>query len=132
MDAIGQLAGGIAHDFNNMLAGILGSAEILSMPKLDPDKREKYIKIIIDSTQRAGDLTKKLLTFARKGRIESTPVNSKKALDDALELLMRSFDKKINLITEFNAKKTTIVGDLSQLMNIFLNLGINASHAMAN
>lgn len=132
MDAIGQLAGGIAHDFNNMLAGILGSAEILSMPKLDPEKREKYIKIIIDSTQRAGDLTKKLLTFARKGRIESTPVNSNKALEDALELLMRSLDKKISLITEFNAKKTTIVGDLSQLMNIFLNLGINASHAMPN
>jgi len=67
MEAIGRLAGGIAHDFNNILTVISGSAELL-LPKFPPDSVEhKKIKQIIDSSRRAIDLTKQLMTVSKRG-----------------------------------------------------------------
>ena len=62
MDAVGQLAGGVAHDFNNMLGGIMGAAELLQ-EDLD-DAGSDYVEMILNSAQRAADLTRKLLSFA--------------------------------------------------------------------
>ena len=130
MDAIGQLAGGIAHDFNNMLSGILGAAELLQMENMTDEKRAHYIKILLDSTNRASELTKKLLTFSRKNICESSAVDIHDVLKSSGDLLSRSLDKKINLEMKLSAENHNIIGDNSQLMNMFINLGINAGHAM--
>lgn len=130
MDAIGQLAGGVAHDFNNMLGGIMGAAELLHLNQDIPEKRARYINMIKSTAERAGELTAKLLAFSRKSEIELRPVDIHKAIDDTLELLHHSIDRRIDIRRELNAEYHVINGDMSQLMNIFLNLGINAGHAM--
>ena len=130
MDAIGQLAGGIAHDFNNMLAGILGAAEILKMRINNDEKQVNFLNIILESTKRASELTSKLLTFSRKGKVESVAINVHQVINETVSLLRTSIDKKIEVQSHLNATKSTIIGDFSQLQNTFLNLGINASHAM--
>ncbi|MCP3892217.1 MAG: response regulator [Desulfobulbaceae bacterium] len=130
LDAIGQLAGGVAHDFNNMLGGILGGAELLGLRLADDEKAKRYIEMIISSGQRAGDLTNKLLSFARKGKIESTPVDLSKAIDDAIAILEHSLDKRININMSIQSGTTLVAGDLAQLQNALLNLGLNAGHAM--
>ena len=129
MDAIGQLAGGVAHDFNNMLAGILGAAELLKI-KVD-QKHHRMVDLIINAAERAAQLTEKLLSFSRKGKVESTPIDVHLALDSAIAILERSIDKRISLKTNFTEENSNVIGDLSQLQNVFLNLGINASHAIA-
>lgn len=130
MDVIGQLAGGIAHDFNNMLGGIMGYAEMLSR-KLDKDsKLYHYAEKIIETTRKSADLTHKLLAFARKGKIISTPIDVHNSLEDAIGLLERSIDKKIEIIKHFNAKNSIVIGDPTLLQNAFLNLAINARDAM--
>lgn len=132
MDVIGQLAGGIAHDFNNMLGGIMGYAEMLSR-KLDKDsKLYHYAERIIETTKKSADLTHKLLAFARKGKIISTPIDIHNSLEDAIGLLERSIDKKIEIIKQFNAKNSVVIGDPILLQNAFLNLAINARDAMPN
>jgi len=130
LEAIGQLAGGIAHDFNNMLSGIMGSAELIANFHSEDPKVVKYSKIITDAAARAGSLTSKLLAFARKSSIVSSRVDIHILVKDAVSLLKRSVDKKIVIKTEFNAQRSIVEGDSSQLENIFLNLGINSSHAM--
>ncbi len=132
MQAIGQLAGGIAHDFNNMLGGILGSAELLEdrLPD-DADTRELF-QIVMQSAQRAADLTSKLLTFSRKQPAESAILDVHLLLKDTVTLLKQTIDRRIEINTHFNAQHKLIVGDVTQLQNAFLNLGINASHAMPN
>ncbi|MCB9480879.1 MAG: PAS domain S-box protein [Desulfobacteraceae bacterium] len=130
LEAIGQLAGGIAHDFNNMLSGIMGSAELMSNFYPDDPKLSKYCKIITDAASRAGSLTSKLLAFARKSSIVSSKVDLHILVKDAVSLLKRSVDKKIIIKAELNASRSIVKGDSSQLENIFLNLGINSSHAM--
>jgi two-component system cell cycle sensor histidine kinase/response regulator CckA len=130
MDAIGQLAGGIAHDFNNMLGGILGAAELM---QLEPGNRElvaEYTRLIIDTTTHASDLTEKLLAFSRKGKVLSSPINCHKIIEDTIEILKRSIDRRIVLQKNLSATSFSIAGDPGQIQNLILNLGINARDAM--
>ncbi|MFW6221042.1 MAG: response regulator [Fibrobacterota bacterium] len=131
MDAIGQLAGGIAHDFNNMLAGISGYANIIrrNYSKNDP-KLEKYVCTIIKATDRAADLTNKLLAFARKGKYQMVPVNMHKVIEETINILDRTIDKKIRIRKNLYAPKHTIVGDPTQIQNALINLAINGRDAM--
>lgn len=130
MDAIGQLAGGIAHDFNNVLGGILGAAELLGMEISENSNASRYLALIQDSSSRASDLIRKLLAFGRQNNLVSTPVDSHSATKEAVALLNCSLDKKVQIVTSLKAENSTVVGDLSQLQNVFINLGINAGHAM--
>ena len=131
MDAIGQLAGGVAHDFNNMLGGIMGAAELLDLELEDqPENITTLLKLILSTTDRASDLTKKLLAFGRKGKIASTAIDINSILNDTIAILKRSINKKIAISCINEANNNFVVGDNSALQNAFMNLGINAGHAM--
>ena len=65
-ESIGTLAGGVAHDFNNILGIILPNAEMIKM-KIDPESAAvRYADVIINSSRRAGQLTRQLLSLSRK------------------------------------------------------------------
>ncbi len=130
MEAIGQLAGGIAHDFNNMLAGITGSAEMLQHHVGGHPKADKYIRILSSSADRAADLVGKLLAFARKGKVESTPIDVHEVIQASTSLLERSISKGVTIRLELDANPCVVVGDPSQLQSALLNLGLNARDAM--
>jgi len=131
MQAIGQLAGGVAHDFNNMLSGIMNAAQLLNLPERNLDEKgNKLTTIILQAAQRAAELTAKLLAFARKGTVSSTTVNMHQVLDEALSIINSTIDKKITIELKKNATKHILLGDPTDLQNVFINLGINASHAM--
>ncbi len=130
LDAIGQLAGGVAHDFNNMLTGILGSAECLSMELDEQQSGREYLDMIIEAARRAAELTRNLLTFARKNRLEMSEVNVHTVITSSVKLLQRTLNKNVKIETALDSKQQNIQGDASQLMNALINLGINAGHAM--
>ena len=132
MDAIGQLAGGFAHDFNNMLAGIKGCAELLQFQKSISENKEcaEYLGMILTAVQRASDLAGKLLTFSRRQVIHSTPIDVHQAIKDAISLLEKTIDKRIRILSDLSAETSVVIGDQTQLQNVFLNMGINAFHAM--
>ncbi len=130
MDAIGKLAGGVAHDFNNVLGGIIGAAELLSLEAGNSQRQKKFLKIILDSSQRATELIKKLLSFGRQKPLNTVPVNVHTAVQEAAALLECSIDKKVRIELNLQAPNSVVNGDLSQLQTVFINLGINASHAM--
>lgn len=130
MDAIGQLAGGVAHDFNNTLSGILGSAELLKLETEGHEEVQELLNVIIDSTERAGDLTRQLLDFSRKGIQEYKPVDIDVALSNCIDLLLHTINKKVVVEKHLNAQAKVVFGSMNQLQNCFLNMGINAGHAM--
>ena len=132
MDAIGQLAGGISHDFNNMLGGILGAGEMLSQYLPDDPKAKKFHHIIMLSATRAADLTGKLLALSHSSKKASTSVAVHNVINETITILENTTDRRIQIETNLNANPDFIVGDPSQLQSIFLNLGINAVHAMPN
>lgn len=130
MEAIGQLAGGVAHDFNNSLTAILGAAELIVHERLPEEELMKYAKDIVLIAQRAGELTKKLLMFSRKLPHQRKVINLYTILDDTVKLLKHSIDKRITITLETEVAEPCIRGDSALLQNCFVNLGINASHAM--
>jgi PAS domain S-box-containing protein len=130
MESIGALAGGVAHDFNNMLGGITSAAELLGMELAEHAEARQYVDLILRTTGRAAELTKKLLAFSRKGKVVAVPLDLHHSIGDACALLERSIDRRIKLIRELQARYTTVLGDASQLQNIVLNLGLNARDAM--
>jgi PAS domain S-box-containing protein len=130
MEAIGQLAGGVAHDFNNMLGGIMGAAEILGTELSDTPTAKEFHTLLLESTQRAADLTSKLLAFARRKQLGSTITDIHQIIKDAVALLKRSLGPHINLLTSLEAENSSVIGDQTQLANVIMNLAINAAHAM--
>ncbi len=130
MDSLGQLAGGVAHDFNNMLAGIIGYAEILSIKLSHDEELTASARYIRNAGERAAELTKKLLDFSRKGKVQSTPLDLHISIDNTIALLERSIDKRITIEKRFSAKRAVVIGDPSQIQSAVLNLGINARDAM--
>lgn len=129
LDAIGKLAGGVAHDFNNMLAGIMGFTDLLLAKEKNTQKKD-YLEKIHILTDRAADLTDQLLTFSRSPEANLQPVKLHHAIKESLAILKRTIHKTINIETCFEAQNPVIEGEKGLLMNLFLNLGINARDAM--
>lgn len=130
MEAIGQLAGGVAHDFNNMLGGIMGATDLLASRLPEDPKINMLLGMITESAERAAGLTQKLLTFAHQQQPASSATEVHSVLNATIALLENTLDRRIRIVVDLTAESSMVIGDPSQLQSIFLNLGINASHAM--
>lgn len=132
MDGLGQLAGGIAHDFNNILHGITSAAELLKMKRENSGSVSKYSDIIIQASERASDLTKRLLAYSSKDKIAFKPLDIHETINECAEILQNTINKKIELIIEKKAQNAMVSGDEASLENVLINLVINASQAIVN
>lgn len=130
MESIGTLAGGIAHDFNNTLSGIIGGAELLRDSNVTDQQYKHYVDLILTSAEKASVLTRKLLTFSRKETTVIKKINIIPILSDTASILRHTIDKNISISENYQKNSFWIEGDESLLQNVFLNLGINAAHAM--
>ena len=129
MEAIGTLAGGIAHDFNNVLMGIQGYASLLLM-NLEPSHLHyEKLKRIEEQVEHAGSLTRQLLGFARKGRYEVKPTDINNLLKKVSSLFLRT-RKEITLACQCEKNLWPVEADQGQMEEVFLNLFVNAAHAM--
>ena len=130
MEAIGQLSTGIAHDFNNMLGAIRGYAEMLSaMSGLD-ERARRYADTIVKASERATELTRKLLNFSRKDEHKMRLTELNKITAEVASLLERSIGRDIEIKLELGATKSSAVCDPAQVSNAILNLAVNARDAM--
>jgi len=128
LESIGTIACGVAHDLNNMLTPILMSTEILRMDC--PDLAAESVELIETSANRAADMVKQLLTFVRGTEGERLLVHTDTLLAELDKLIIRSFPKRIELRTDFAKDLRPVLGDVTQLHQVFLNLCINARDAM--
>ncbi len=130
MEAVGQLAGGVAHDFNNLLTAIMGSAALLAMRLGEDHEEAGLVEQITLASGRAADLTKQLLAFSRKGRMQSTSVDLHEMVGEVHRLIARSIDRRIEIVCDLQADHPIVHGDPTQLQNALLNLCVNARDAM--
>lgn len=130
MEAIGTLAGGIAHDFNNMLQGILGYASLLKMKVSETDPIYKPLAVIERTAERAAELTRQLLGYARKGKFFVETLNLNNLVGEVMKIITRTFDRAIEIRTRLSDEIWSIEGDKSQIENVILNLCVNARDAM--
>lgn len=130
MEAIGTLAGGIAHDFNNMLQGILGYASLLKIKIPQTDPIYKPIDVIERTAERAAELTRQLLGFARKGKYFVETLNINDLVAEVMKIISRTFDRSIEIKTNLSDNIWLFEGDKGQIESVILNLCVNARDAM--
>lgn len=128
---VGQLTAGIAHQIGTPLNVISGSAEYLMMEWGTDRPRPQELEIIIAQTDRITRLIQQLLNFARPVRMECKPLDLNNLLREVLELTEHQIAKgRISVQTDFQPGLPSITGDTNQLEQAFLNIIINAWHAM--
>jgi len=130
MQSVGTLAGGIAHEFNNLLAGIQGYASLgLREPGLTPDVRE-FFDLIVQLSERAANLTRQLLAFARKPALSRKSTSMAKLLESTVDLVQRSLNVDVDLQIDLDAAGDYAQADANQLQQVLINLALNARDSM--
>ncbi len=129
MEAIGKLTGGIAHDFNNLLAIMIGNLELAL--EEDPARvvRER-LQAAQQAAGRGGELTRRLLAFARNQHLEPTAVEIRPAIEGFVAMASRALGPTITLTTDVAADTPPVFVDPGELDNVLLNLAVNARDAM--
>lgn len=130
LESLGVLAGGIAHDFNNMLQAALGYSDLAlsELPKASPTY--SYISEIRKVSKQASGLCQQLLAYSGKGLFVDEVFLLSELIEDMKHLLRVSCSKKIDLSFSLSKTMPYVLGDISQIRQIILNLVINASEAI--
>jgi PAS domain S-box-containing protein len=129
MEAVGQLTGGVAHDFNNLLTVILGNLELLE-PKLKDELSQSLAGEAREAAEMGARLTDRLLTFARRQRLEMQSLNLNEFVLGLTELLRRTIGAPIDLSTALAPDLWSTTADPGQVESAVLNLVLNARDAM--
>lgn len=132
MEAIGLLAGGIAHDFNNILTPIMAHAELGLMGLSDGEKAGEDFRQILVAAQRAADLVSQILAISRPDDAMPTPVDLGLLAKEAVKLLRASLPPTIEIRTRIEPGCRPVLGHVSRLHQVVLNLCTNARDAMAD
>jgi two-component system, sporulation sensor kinase E len=142
MSSIGVLATGIAHEINNPLTSVAGYAEALlrrfrDEPSLGKDIRlddfTKYLEVIVREAYHCKGIIDSLLNFGRKSDGLIGTVNLNGLLKEILELLRHQPNYgEMEIVADLKENIPLILGDPSGLRQVFMNLLINACHAIKN
>jgi len=128
--AMGQMIGGFAHELNNPLTGIMGLSELLQEGEQEESRRKQFV-MLQQQARRAADIVQNLMYFSRPPAPGRGPVNLSELIQRTLHLHAYSL-RKNNITVDFLPEPglPVVTGDSHQLMQIFLNLILNAEEAM--
>jgi PAS domain S-box-containing protein len=130
MEAMGTLAGGIAHDFNNILSAILGYGELAQKAAPATGAMRRYLDNVMQAGGRAKALVERILAFSRSGVGERGLINVQAVIGETLELLAASVPPNVRVEQRLDAGDAAIMGDVTQLHQVAMNLLTNALQAM--
>ena len=130
MEAIGHLTGGVAHDFNNLLQVIRGNLELIAPDLADRPAAGQRLRSALHGADRAAQLTRQLLAFARRQPLEPRVVNLGRMVGEMAEMLRRMLGEAIEVETIIAKNLWNTLADPAQVESALLNLAINARDAM--
>ena len=122
-----NLARTLAHEVKNPLSGIRGSAQILDK-KLDDKFSSKFLKIIIDETDRLNQIVTKILTPPTKPNLNFFNIHS--ALEKEFALAKADKNQEIEIIRDYDPSIPEINGDENLFVQAILNIVMNAQQAL--
>ena len=131
LESIGRLAGGVAHDFNNLLTVILGgSAAIRADLAAGRPAQQEEIEEVHAAGERARELTRQLLVFARRQVNAQVPLDLNAVVRGSERLLRRVLGEDVEIRTSLSRDLWPVLGDPGQFEQVIVNLAVNARDAM--
>ncbi|MCW2285989.1 PAS domain S-box-containing protein [Rhodoblastus acidophilus] len=131
LTALGELAGGVAHDFNNIAQAITGGASMIGRYAENPERVRHFAEMIAEAGARAGSITRRLLSFARRGDLRPNAVALKPLLESLRDLLAQTLGANLALQVEVEPDLPPVFVDKGQLETALVNLATNARDAIA-
>ncbi|MBQ4665822.1 sensor histidine kinase [Aeromonas hydrophila] len=131
--ALGELCAGVAHEINNPLAVILGNVELMKLELGEaaaPVSEE--LALVLAQIERIRAITRSLLQYSRPGDYETAPVwqHLTPIIEESLTLVRSALrQQQVNLVADLRAQQP-IEADRQQLLQVLINLLVNASHAL--
>jgi two-component system cell cycle sensor histidine kinase/response regulator CckA len=131
LESLGTLASGIAHDLNNILTPILGVTQLLPLKFPDlPDSTQHLLDTLESSARRGSSLIKQILSFARGVEGKRITLQLSHILQEIRLIINQTLPKSIDISLELEPHLWPVMGDVTQLHQVFMNLCVNARDAM--
>lgn len=130
LEVVGQLTGGIAHDFNNLLTVISGNLQLLELEAPAAPAMRETIESAARAVERGTTLTRKLLTFSRRQRLQPRALHPARLLADLAGMLGRTLGERITVSATCPHDVPAVYADPGELEAALINLALNARDAM--
>ncbi len=131
LESIGLLAGGIAHDFNNILVGIMGAASFASDTMDRNHPAQEMLQMVVQSSERAAQLTQQLLAYAGKGETFLELIDMPRLVNETAELIRASIPRTTQLsVFAAEGSAPAVCANAAQIQQLIMNLLINAGEAI--
>jgi len=131
VESIGVLAGGIAHDLNNVLTPVLMAVKLLRSDR-PAMERLALLDTAQASIERGIGMLRQLLTFAGGGKAERVSLDVANVVHEVVEMLSHTIPKSITIEEDVSPDLWGVSGDATQLVQVLVNLCVNARDAMPN
>ena len=128
--ALNQLSGGIAHEFNNLIAGILGSAELIGMDIHEGHPAHESLKQIYESSNRARDFLHKVRAFSLRPAIKLKPTPLQPVVEETIQILRGIIPEKVELQACINPACPAVRADAAQLHQVLMDLCLHCWHGL--
>ena len=131
LDALNQLCSGIAHEFNNLIAGILGSAELvdLDLPEIHPG--HETLKQIFEASNQARDFLQKLRAAGQRQPPELKPIHLQPVIEECLQILRTIIPARVELQAHIDPACPAVNADAAQIHQAILDLCLHAWQGLA-
>jgi signal transduction histidine kinase len=131
LTSLGLLAAGVAHEVNTPLAVISNYIQMLAKQIPVDDPRQKTIERIVKQTFRASEIVNNLLNFSRTGAAEFVEIDLNTVLDETLTLAQHPLKTaQVKVVKNYADQLPFVLGSVTRLQQVFLNLFMNARDAM--
>ncbi len=130
MESIGTLAGGVAHETNNQMTVVLGFAQFLMSAENITAAQRRDLQQVKLGAERVAQLTRQLLALSRRQTLNTVSLNLDELIRESLPLLQRLLGPENRLVMHLDAAPKWVRGDRTQLVQVLLNLVMNARDAM--
>jgi len=130
MESLSRMAGGIAHDFNNLLTVINGYTDWM-LQEMEPDNPFRgRVERVRSAGERCAELTGQLLAFSRKHIARSGPLDLNRLIEESKDVLVHVLGDDIEIRTSLSGELPAVNADRGQMLQVLMNLALNAREAM--
>ena len=123
------VAAGLAHDINNLLALVIGNSQLALQQTQDAESHRRWAEVL-EAGKLAADLTQQFVALGRHTVLEVQPVSPNQVIRDSLELLARLAGNHVTIQTSLAKNAGTIRVNAIELLQVLMNLVLNARDAM--